>query len=84
MVVVKIAIKYISQKEKDENLMKWVGFWRANPHRFVEDYLGIKLFLFQKILIYMMNVNPYFMYIAARGQIGLAIQQYMVVIGEYR
>ena len=48
--------------------MKWVSFWRKNPHRFVEDYLGIRLHLFQKILIYMINKVPYFMYIASRGQ----------------
>ena len=48
--------------------MLWVSFWRENPHRFVEDYLGIKLFFFQKILIYMLNKVPFFMYIASRGQ----------------
>lgn len=49
-------------------MMKWASYWRANPHRFVEEYLGVHLFFFQKILIYMLNINPFFMYIAARGQ----------------
>lgn len=39
-----------------------------NPQRFVKDYLNINLKLFQKILIYMMMCNNYFMYLAARGQ----------------
>jgi len=57
---------------KSERLMSgvgvWASFYRANPHRFVKDYLGIDLKLFQMILIYMMNHNHYFMYIASRGQ----------------
>lgn len=39
-----------------------------NPQRFVKDYLNVNLKLFQKILIYMMMWDNYFMYIAARGQ----------------
>lgn len=46
----------------------WAGFYRANPHRFAADYLGLHLKLFQKILLYMMNLSDYFCYIAARGQ----------------
>lgn len=51
-----------------ESVDIWTAFYRANPQRFVEDYLGIKLKLFQKILIFMMNVSNFFCYIAARGQ----------------
>ncbi|MEY8736431.1 hypothetical protein AB9M75_04070 [Lactobacillus sp. AN1001] len=48
--------------------MEWVGYWRKNPHIFAEEHLGIKgLFLYQKILLYMMNKYDFFMYIAARG-----------------
>lgn len=43
------------------------AFYRANPHRYVKDFLHINLKLFQKILIYLMNVNDYFMFIACRG-----------------
>lgn len=46
----------------------WCSFYRANPHRFARDYLGITLKLFQMILLYMMNASNYFMYLAARGQ----------------
>ena len=57
---------------KSEKLMNgiglWTAFYRANPHRFVKDYFGINLKLFQKILIYMMNHFIYIMYIASRGQ----------------
>ena len=46
----------------------WCGFYRSNPQRFVKDYLNINLKLFQKILIYAMMYNHFFMYIASRGQ----------------
>lgn len=48
--------------------MTWGSYWRKNPHRFVKDYLGIDLFLYQKFLLYMIERTNVFMYIAARGQ----------------
>lgn len=45
----------------------WAGYYRANPHRFVEDVLNIKLRLFQKIVLVMMNINVVFVFIASRG-----------------
>lgn len=64
--------KNFNRKSKSERLMDgigiWTSFYRSNPHRFVRDYLGINLKLFQAILIYMMIHNHYFMYLASRGQ----------------
>lgn len=58
--------------DKAEKIMNgvatWCSFYRANPHRFCEDYLNIHLKLFQKILIFMMMWYNYFIYIASRGQ----------------
>lgn len=58
--------------EKSERIMNgvaaWAGFYRENPHRFVKDYLNVNLKLFQKILLYAMMHNDFFMYLAARGQ----------------
>ncbi|MCM3257003.1 terminase family protein [Paenibacillus lautus] len=51
-----------------EGIGIWASFYRANPHRFVKEYLGINLKLFQMILIVMMNFSHYFMYLASRGQ----------------
>lgn len=45
----------------------WCGYYRYNIHRFVEDLLGIKLKLFQKIILWAMNYNDNFYWIAARG-----------------
>ena len=58
-------------KEKSRQMKavnKWCGYYRANPHRFAEDYLGIKLKTFQCILLVMMNISNKFTYIASRGQ----------------
>lgn len=69
----KITIKRPKKKDVtkesiyNRNFETWVGFWRANPHRFITDYLGLVLYDFQKILIYMMNEYPNFIYVASRG-----------------
>lgn len=61
---------------KSEKLMEgvdiWTSFYRANPHRFARDYLGINLKIFQAIIINMMMINHYFMYLASRGQVALS------------
>lgn len=58
--------------EKSKRIMEgvaiWASFYRCNPQRFAIDYLNVPLKLFQKILLYAMMANNYFMYIAARGQ----------------
>lgn len=59
--------KYLSKQDRIENLMKWTGYWRRNPHHFAEDFLGLNLFTFQKILLFLMQKYNIFMYIASRG-----------------
>lgn len=60
--------KVKSKNEKiEEGVEIWTSFYRANPHRFVEDFLKIKLKLFQQILLYLMMHYNFFTYIAARG-----------------
>lgn len=51
-----------------QGVAKWASFYRANPQRFVKDYLNVELKMFQQQLIYEMMHNNYIMYIAARGQ----------------
>ena len=45
----------------------WASFYRENPHRFVADFLNVKLKLFQKILIFMMMHVYHYMYFQSRG-----------------
>ena len=58
-------------KGVDERLYEgfkiWTQFYRANPHRFATEYLGMGLFLFQSILLYMMDRSDTFLFIASRG-----------------
>lgn len=69
----KIRIKRLKHKEKtrkeraDEISESWFAYWRANPHRFITDYLGLVLYDFQKVLIYAMNFYTYFIFVASRG-----------------
>ena len=45
----------------------WCDFYRKHPDRFVEEYLHIRLKLFQKMLLVMMFWSTTFVFIAARG-----------------
>ena len=56
------------KERKTMNIIAWkCAYFRSNPHRFVEEVLGIHLKLFQKILLWAMMQYNYFMFIAARG-----------------
>ena len=60
------------QEDRQRNFIEsidiWTAYFRANPHRFVEEFLGIRLKLFQKILLFMMSISDAFYYIASRSQ----------------
>lgn len=45
----------------------YVAFYRKNPHIFAEQYLGLRLRLFQKILLIMMNYCYTVVFLGARG-----------------
>lgn len=67
----KLTDKQIADTKKDKTMnavIKYGAYFRANIHRFPEEYLGIHLKLFQKILLYAMDKADMFYYIAARGQ----------------
>lgn len=56
---------------KSEKLMQginaWASFYRARPDIFAEEYLGITLKPFQKVLLYVMIHYNYTMFFASRG-----------------
>jgi hypothetical protein len=58
----------LGTRKTHEGFKKWTAFYRANPHRFAKEYLGVNLFLYQVLLLWAMNKYSFFMYIAARGQ----------------
>lgn len=69
------------KEQKIMNIIAWkAGYYRSNPHRYVEEVLGIHLFLFQRILIWAMMQYHYFMFIAARGLGKLSI---FIILASY-
>ena len=61
------------KQSKTESTMNIIAercsYYRANPQRFAEDFIpGLKLRIFQKILLWAMFNNDNFYYVASRGQ----------------
>lgn len=61
------------KQDKTDSIMNTIAercsYYRANPHRFAEDFIpGLKLKIFQKILLWAMFFNDNFYYVASRGQ----------------
>jgi hypothetical protein len=59
--------KQTLQEQYNDCFEEWVAYWRANPHRYITDYLGLRLYDFQKVLIYEMNMNTNFIFVGSRG-----------------
>ena len=59
------------KKGKSERVMNgvsvWASFYRANPHRFAHDYLGLTLDKFQEVILCMMFKFANLIYLASRG-----------------
>ena len=64
-------MKVIKSEELEENfrerIIDWTTFYRRNIHRFIEHYFGIKLHLYQILIIYLMNLCPLVVLICARA-----------------
>lgn len=58
-------------KEFLEKVKKWTIFYRKYPFRYVEDAMGIKLKVFQKFQLYIMNNWLFSAILASRGKIPL-------------
>lgn len=54
-------------KEFEFKIIDWCTFYRRNIHRFIEHYFGIELHLYQKIMIYLMNISPQVVILCARA-----------------
>ena len=71
------------KKDSFQNLLDgtkiWAEYWRKNPHRFAIEYLGINLYPFQMILIFMMNISNLFAFIACRGLRKIIFNQYFLL-----
>jgi hypothetical protein len=51
------ATHYLSSRRSVCNTMLWITLFRRNLHRFVIDYLGIKLYPYQVVLLYYLGIG---------------------------
>lgn len=58
---------WLSRPEHVERFVEWTTFFRRNPHRFTETYLGIMLHPYQAIMIFLMFAASFIVIIAARA-----------------
>lgn len=56
-----------AEKKLMDGIGVWAGFYRKHPHIFVEEYFGLKLKTFQKILLCIFFTFPYAMFLGCRG-----------------
>lgn len=59
-----------------EVIIDRVSLYRYRLDLFVEEYFGVQLKLFQIILLYLMQTNTYFMYLASRGLETKEVERY--------
>ena len=64
-------VKFLSEKEmtkqKKDRLKSWITFYRKNPSFFVEHYMGLPLYPYQRIWINLMAKSTEFVAIASRA-----------------
>lgn len=58
---------FLGNEVNVDHLMQWITFFRRNLHRLAIDYLGLKLHLYQIIMLYLMGINQFIVVIASRA-----------------
>ena len=58
---------YLSDQEHVNNLIDWADFYLHNYHRFATDYLGLKLYEYQRLMLYELGRADTTICIAARA-----------------
>jgi len=53
--------------DRREKLKRWITFFRRNPVRLIEDYFQIRLYPYQKLLLWMFQKSNLFYVVASRG-----------------
>lgn len=61
------ATSFLGTPKNVDHFIQWVTFFRRNLHRFAMDYLGLKLHLYQIIMLYLMGINQFIVVIASRA-----------------
>lgn len=58
---------FLGNEKNMDHMIQWITFFRRNVHRFAIDYLGLKLHLYQIIMLYFMGINQFIVVIASRA-----------------
>lgn len=58
---------WLNDQENAERFIDYVTYYRRNMCQFIQEYLGINLYWYQMILIYLMNAYPAIAVVAARA-----------------
>lgn len=58
---------FLGNPQNVDHFLEWATFFKRNLHRFAMDYLGIRLHLYQIIMLYLMGVNYFICVIASRA-----------------
>lgn len=58
---------FLGNEKNMDHMIQWITFFRRNVHRFAMDYLGLKLHLYQIIMLYFMGINQFIVVIASRA-----------------
>lgn len=68
---------WLSRPENVERFLALNTFYRKNLHRFAEDYLGLKLYLYQKIILYLMGRSAFLVIVASRA----SAKSFIIAVG---
>lgn len=58
---------FLNNERNMDNFLLWNTFFKRNLHRVATDYLGIKLYLYQILILYLMGVSRFIAIIASRS-----------------
>lgn len=58
---------FLGNETNVDHFIQWVTFFRRNLHRFAIDYLGLKLHLYQVVMLFLMGIYHFIVVIASRA-----------------
>lgn len=58
---------FLSNPNNVNNTFLWATFFRRNLHRLAIDYLGIKLHIYQQLILYLMGISQLIVIVASRA-----------------
>lgn len=56
-----------SNRAKIDRAKRWITFYRRNIHRFIEDYMGVRLYPYQILMVWMLQNSSTFYAVASRA-----------------